>query len=168
MATKLVDVSNNYKELCKIANYMRGDKFISEVFRNRIDRLASSRFSFMIRKNNKDIGFANLVIEKGNQYFYFLDIGLKEEYRNKGVGTEVLEKLHDMEFDRFVLLEVRNDNEAANISIGKVGVKIFTIGNINYYLLQQERVIEFIDGDYLEKLADHVSIKSKKNLIYKK
>lgn len=168
MTTKLVDVSDDYKELCKIANYMRGDKYISEVFKDRIDRLASSRFSFMIRRNNKDIGFVNLVIEKGNHDFYFVDIGLKEEYRNKGVGTEILKKLQEMDFDRFVLLEVKNDNEAANISINKVGVKVTTIGNINYYLLQKDRVQEFIDGDYLEKLSNHVSIKSKKDLIFKK
>lgn len=167
MLTKLVDVSNDYKEQCKIANYMRGDKFISDVFKDRIDRLASSRFCFIIRKNNKDIGFVNLVIEKGNQDFYFLDIGLKEEYRNKGIGTEILKKLQSIEFDRFILLEVRIENEGANLSIEKVGVKVAEYGAVNYYLLQKDKVEEFIDGDYLEKLDHHVSIKSKKDLLKK-
>lgn len=167
MLTKLVDVSNDYKEQCKIVTMMRDDEVIREVFSNRIDRLANSRYSFIVKKGTKDIGFVNLVIEKQNPTFYFLDIGLKEYYRNMGIGTTILKKLQDMEFDKFILLEVKIANEGANLSIEKVGIKVAEFDDINYYLLQKDKVEEFIDGDYLEELAHHVAIKSKKDLLKK-
>ena len=164
---KLIDVSNDYEQQCKIITMMRDEKCISEVFQNRVDRLVNSAFCYIIRRNGKDIGFVNLVIEKQDPEFYFLDIGLKDIYRNMGIGTTILKKLQDMEFDKFILLEVKIANEGANLSIEKVGIKVAEFDDINYYLLQKDKVEEFIDGDYLEELAHHVAIKSKKDLLKK-
>ena len=167
MLTKLVDVSNDYKEQCKIVTMMRDDEGIREVFSNRIDRLANSRYSFIVRKGTKNIGFVNLVIEKQDPTFYFLDIGLKEYYRNMGIGTHILSTLRQMEFDKFIILEVKADNKLGNASVSRNGVMVMQKAGINYYLLQKDRVQEFIDNDYLEKLANHVAIKSKKDLLKK-
>lgn len=167
MLTKLVDVSNDYKEQCKIVTMMKDEEGIRDVFSDRIDRLVNSVHSFIIRKGNKDIGFVNLVIEKQNYNFYFLDVGLKNQYRNKGIGTSVLKKVQEKEFEKFIILEVKAENEIANASVSRNGVMVMQKAGINYYLLQKDRVQEFIDNDYLEKLANHVAIKSKKDLLKK-
>ena len=97
MLTKLIDVSNDYKEQCKIVTMMRDDEGIREVFSNRIDRLANSRYSFIVKKGTKDIGFVNLVIEKQDPTFYFLDIGLKEYYRNHANINAILLIIKEIE-----------------------------------------------------------------------
>lgn len=169
MTTKLVDVSNDYKEQCKILTMMRDEVGIKEVFSDRIDRLVNSAYSFMIKKGSKDVGFVNLVVEKQDYNFYFLDVGLKKEYRNKGIGTFVLKKMQERSFEKFIILEVKVENETANLSIGKVGVKLMEEDGVNYYLLQKDKVQEFIDNDYLTKLSEHIQVKRKRDLLlYKK
>ena len=167
MLTKLIDVTNNYKEQCNILIMMKDEKGIKEVFSNRVDRLVNSIKSYIVKKGSKEIGFVNLVIEKSDPDFYFLDIGLKEEYRNKGVGTEILERLQEMDFNKFIILEVKKSNEGANNTINKVGVKVAETLDVNFYLFQRDRLQEFIDNDYMEKLGNHIRIKSKKDLIYR-
>ena len=47
MTTKLVDVTNNYKEQCKISIMMKDEKGIREVFSKRVDRLVNSIRSYI-------------------------------------------------------------------------------------------------------------------------
>ena len=48
---------------------------------------------FTIYDKDKLIGFANIVREKQNNNFYFLDVGITEEYRGKHIASQVLEML---------------------------------------------------------------------------
>ena len=66
---------------------------IKEVFQKRNDRVVTAMRLFTIYDKDKLIGFANIVREKQNNNFYFLDVVITEEYRGKHIASQVLEML---------------------------------------------------------------------------
>ena len=165
MAVKLVGAMDDCNS-AKVYFMMNNEKGIQEIFAGRLDRLLSSEFSWLIVLDEEEVGFANLVREKSNYDFLFLDLGIKEKYRGKGIGTEVLRLLTEMPINNYVLLETKINNISANKINQKVGCLIDTIGEQNYYLLQTGRVKEFIDSNMMRKLGEHLNTSSlKKDLI---
>lgn len=152
-----------------IIDLMNNADGIKEVFRGRTDRLITSPYSFLIQHEDEVIGFLNLVIEKNNENFLFLDAGIIKEYRSKGIGKlvlcEIKELLEENDIDTYVLIETEQKNIGANKSANEVGCYLMEIRDRNIYLLQKERIEEFVDNDYFEKLTDHYDKPNKKNMM---
>ncbi len=113
------------------------DQSISNTFAGeRIDRLITSVATFIIKKDNEDIGFILIVPEKD---FYNVDMGIITKYQNKGYGSKALGQLKEI-IKRWkinnVILEVKVDNISANKSIISNKLKLYkTFNNKNYYVL---------------------------------
>lgn len=143
------------KGTMKIIDMMKNEDGISDIFKTRIDRVATAEYSFLILLNDIEVGFVLLVPEKLNYDFYFLDVGIKKEYRNMGIGTKVLNKLIEMNFSKYIIVETQESNELANSSISKVGIKLSIEYHTNIYLLQKDKKEEFDKSEYSKKLIKH-------------
>lgn len=163
---KLVDASSSDRNSNIIKNMMQTEEGIKEIFKNRIDRLSSSYYSCLIIVNEEIAGFVNLVEEKRNKDFYFLDMGIKKEYRNKGIGTKALEIILNLDIDRFIINETKETNLLANSSINKIGYILFSKDEKNYYLLQKDKIDRFINEDYMQKLAEHIEKDNTKKKLF--
>lgn len=163
---KLVDVTPSDDELLKVRIMMYEEPGIREVFNGRGDRLATSHKVYIIMNDNQEVGFANLVVEKQNYNFYFLDMGIKENYRGNGIATEVLQTLKNINC-KPIIIETRENNTLANCSAERIGCMLMSKDNKNYYLLQKERYNEFIDNGYLDKLTEHLNEDKDKRFLYK-
>lgn len=154
----------NNEDTSKIFDMMNNEEGINDIFRNRLDRLMTSEYSRLIIYDYEEIGFVNLVREKCDENFLFLDMGIKEAYRGKGIGKRILKKLVKIDFEDFIIIETKEDNESAVVSAKQVGCYLTTIAGKNYYLLQRDRLEEFIDFDGMSKLAQHLEKVPKKVL----
>jgi len=149
----------------RIGNILSSDKEIRELFGNRWDRMLMGSFTYLITVDNKDAGFINVLHEKDDRSFLVVDMGIKKKYRGKGVGTKAIELLKEKNINQFIVAETKKENTGAIKSLDNVGIKVAESDECSYYLLQTDRVEEFIDKDYLEKLADHYSEENVKLLI---
>ena len=136
-----------------------------EVFKNRLDRHGSSEVSTLIIYNGKVAGFVNLVREKRNYEMFFLDMVILEEYRHKKIGKKVFELLQSYNFKDPIIAETKIDNIGANKTAKEACIQIATIDDRNIYLVQKERIKEFIDKGYMEKLAKHFEKDTDKKMI---
>ena len=108
------------------------------VFCGQVRRLAFSCPTFLITKDNKDIGFVYFA-EENNGKVLSVDMGIIQEYRNRGIGYTLLENLVTqltLKVSSYVMAEVKPDNLASLKMVNKLGGVY--IGD-NYYLLQPER-----------------------------
>lgn len=142
--------SNCISNILKLMNEKSG---IKEVFQGRNDRVATAMRLFTIYDKDKLIGFANIVREKQNNNFYFLDVGIIEEYRGKHIASQVLEMLKKVK--NYIIVETKEDNFLANKSLKNRTAFLFKQEDRNVYLLQKERYNEFIEKGYYDKLTDH-------------
>ena len=155
---KFLDVyedPNNTDRYNRVMDIINNDREINNIFSNKRNRFSLAQFTYLINVDGEDAGFVNLVYERGDYSFLLLDSGIIEKYRGKGLGTKALKFLQSLDFEDFIIAETKKDNNNSNGSISKVGVQIADSDEFNYYLLQKDRVEEFIDSDGLEKLGKH-------------
>ncbi len=156
-----LEVSNfgNEKDYFDLCNMMDKEDGIKEIFGGRRDRLMAADCSWMIKANDKNVGFINLVTEKVNHRFLFLDMGIIKAYRGKGYGKrflgEVQKKLEESNYPEYVLMETKQDNNSANKISKDVGCYLTSFDDRNVYLLQRSRLQEFVDTNKMEELAKH-------------
>lgn len=145
------------------------DLGIREVFGGRFDRIIATCISWMIKDKDKNIGFINLVEEKVNHNFLFLDMGIIKEYRGKGYGKRFLKEVQELVEKSnlpFILMETRKTNDNANCVGKDIGCFLTEIEDRNIYLLQRSRLQEFIDTNQMEELAKHFTKENdKRNML---
>ena len=148
------------KSILEIQKMMNEEPSISKIFKNRFDRLATSLVScLIINEEDEIIGFFNLVEEKHNQDFYFLDMGIKTEYQGKGYAKEINERIVNLKgIDRSIIVETQTSNIKAikSLSNGKTAIKLFEQNDSAYFLLDKNQIDEFIKKDGMQKLAEHI------------
>lgn len=158
--------SKDSNDMYRMMNVEEG---IKDVFLGRTDRIITASDSWMIQAGDKNIGFINLVVEKSNYNYLFLDMGIIKDYRGKGYGKRFLKEVQMIveSSDRpFVLMETKKDNNANGV--GKdIGCFITEVGDRNVYLLQKSRLQEFIDSNQMEELARHYDQENCKKAIIK-
>lgn len=132
---------------------IENDPAISKVFKRREDRLLTARMLSTLYDGDKLIGFANLVKEKQNPRFLFLDVGIIEEYRGRHVASKVLEDLKRIE--KYIIVETQQSNFLGNKSLENRTRKLFEVGSRNVYLLQEDKYDEFVEKGYLDLLKKH-------------
>ena len=137
----------------------------TEVFKDRMDRLRSSEVSTLIMVNDEVAGFVNLVRENRNYDFLFLDMFILEEYRSRKIGSKVFEILQNEGIKDMIIAETKQSNISANKTANNCCVKLGCFEDRNIYLVQKDRLEEFIDNNYMEKLAKHYEKDSVKKLI---
>ena len=158
MEVKILDVADKIPKndrALRIGNILSSDRDITRLFGNRWDRMLMGSFTYLITCNDKDAGFINVLFEKDDYNFLVVDIGIKKKYRGKGVATKAMQLLKEKNIDKFIIAETTKKNIGANKSLQNVAIQVAESDDFNYYLVQKERIEEFIDNDYLEKLADH-------------
>ena len=64
---------------------MEKEKGIKEIFHDKQDRVNSSVVSCLIKKEEETVGFF-LLAKEVIDGIYFLDMGIKKEYRNKKIA----------------------------------------------------------------------------------
>ena len=122
------------------------------VFAGKPDRFAISYYSYLIRYDNKDIGFIYATPEQRYKNGLFIDMALLKEYRGKGIGKEVLENFCLNHNDIYMFGEVLEDNKASNIISSKVGVEIAP----GYYLFPKDKYEEFINSGELDIFLNNI------------
>ena len=140
----------------EILYLINNDLEIGDIFKGREDRLLSAAMLSTIYDKDKLIGFANLIKEKQNPNFLFLDVGIIKEYRGKHVASQILEELK--EIPKYIIVETKEDNLLANKSLEDRTVKLLEVNDRNVYLLQKERYNEFIENGYYDKLKYHYNL----------
>lgn len=156
---ELRDVSEDFDAVINIQNMMSDEEGL-EMYRNKWQRTQLARYIYEVRRNNQVVGFAYLINdfqdETGN--FLGLDIGLKNKEIGKGTGTEILKQIINGDYKEFILGETKKDNERANKIINKTGgILVAENKNINIYLLQGNRLEEFIAANGLEVITQRFS-----------
>ena len=132
---------------------IENDPAISKVFIGREDRLLTARMLSTLYDGDKLIGFSNLVKEKQNPHFLFLDVGIIEEYRGRHVASKILEDLKRIE--KYIIVETQQSNFLGNKSLENRTRKLFEVGSRNVYLLQEDKYDEFVEKGYLDLLKKH-------------
>ena len=158
MEIKILDVADDIPHndrAIRIGNLISNDNELCHLFGNRWDRMFSGCFTYLITVDNKDAGFINVLFERDDKEFLVVDMGIKKRYRSKGIGTEAMRKLKELNINKFIIAETKKNNIGGNKSLENISIKVAESNTCNYYLLQKERIEEFIDRDYLEKLANH-------------
>lgn len=156
-----LEMSNwkNQKDYSDLCDMMDKEDGIKKIFGGRSDRLMATDNSWMIKANDKNVGFINLVTEKANHRFLFLDMGIIKAYRGKGYGKrflgEVQKIVEENDYFTYVLMETKQDNDSANKISKDVGCYLTSFDDRNVYLLQRSRLQEFVDTNKMEELAKH-------------
>lgn len=132
---------------------IKNDPAISKVFKGREDRLLTAGMLSTLYDGDKLIGFANLVKEKQNPHFLFLDVGIIEEYRGRHVASKILEGLKGVQ--KYIIVETQQSNFLGNKSLENRTRKLFEVGDRNVYLLQEDKYDEFVEKGYLDLLKKH-------------
>lgn len=162
---------NSQKDYSDLYSMMNTEDGIKEIFGDRQDRLMTTVISWLITANSNHIGFINLVEEKADHNFLFLDMGIIKAYRGKGYGKKFLEEVKQIvEKEKdfpYVLMETKQDNDNANGISKGIGCYLTSFDDRNIYLLQKSRLQEFIDTNQMEELAKHYEKKSSKKDIVK-
>lgn len=125
---KLVELINHYITDPMGANVLtsplREDELISGLAFN------PSAFVIFILSNNKYVGlatcFVNFSTFKARPYINIHDVVILKEYRGKGLGKKLLERIIEIAEERNyckITLEVREDNENAKKLYNKLGFK---------------------------------------------
>lgn len=162
---------NSQEDNTSLYSMMNTEEGIREIFGGRDDRIMTAKSSWLIKANDNNIGFINLVTEKANSNFLFLDMGIIKAYRGKGYGKKFLEEVQHIterkEDYTYVLMETRCNNDSANGISKSVGFYLTTFDDRNVYLLQKSRLQEFIDTNQMEELAKHYEMENSKKAIVK-
>lgn len=149
----------------KVYHLMMEEVGIKEVFGGRLDRYMNSAYSYIISASNEDAGFFNLVVEKANTNFLFLDMGIKHKFRNQGIGKEIMEYVAASDIREPIIGETKISNIGANRIASEVGKFLFTLEDRNIYLIQKEKEEAFLQNNGIERLKEHFDREDDKSLI---
>ena len=152
MNITLKEVFDQRSDYNTIIHMMYNEEGICEIFNGKADRVLFSPKIFIICVDQKEVGFIYFVNEKVEDMF-FVDMGLLKKYRGLGIGKKVLQMIHDKNYKDFLIGETKKDNVSANEVTKECGVLIGETEDRNFYLLQKERVEEFIESNGFEKLS---------------
>ena len=168
MEVELLDITEKIKHndrATRMSKVISSDKEISNLFGDRWDRMYSGIYTYLITYNGKDVGFINILFERNDNSFLVIDMGIKKRYRNKGIGTKAMQLIKEKDINTFIIAETEKDNISGIKSLDKVGLKVAESEEQAYYLVQKERIEEFINNDYLEKLSRHFKVEEIKILV---
>ncbi len=119
----------------------------SKIFYTKVNRVLCSNVQTIIYKNGEAIGFLNLVDERVSGAL-FMDIFIDEKYRGNGYASLAYKNLEEkFTGDEFILAETKKDNVGANLSLLKDGILIKEKDDTNFYLLNKDRVDEFLNSE---------------------
>lgn len=118
----------------------------SDIFYTKVNRVLFSNVQTIICKNGEPIGFLNLVDERVKGAL-FMDMFIEEAYRGNGYASLAYKSL-ERKFtgDEFILAETKKDNIGANLSLLKNGTLIKEKDDTNFYLMNKNRVEEFLNS----------------------
>ena len=147
-------MADTTEKLKEVFDLMTNEKGIKEFYTNKLTNIITSRYTFIIKLNDTTVGLINLVREEDDNNFLFLDIGIKEEYRNKGIATEMMKFISTIPIKEYVL--VKSNNIYVNKALKELGCnKVYEHDFHNIYLLQNNKYKQFIENNVIEKLAKH-------------
>ena len=119
----------------------------SAVFFDKTDRFTGSAINCLIYKEDIPIGFLNLVDEHLRD-FLFLDILIDEKYHGNGYAAMAYQNFkRRYNGNEFIIAETKVNNIPANKSLKKDGVCIYSFNDLNYYLMDKDRLEEFMNGE---------------------
>ena len=157
---KLFNANDDYG-LSIAAKIMMKDNF----FADKMSRLYTSAYTALIKVDNKVVGMANLVTEKMDYNFLFLDMVIKPNYRGNGYAKQALEKISKFNTKAMIIAETKKDNIRANKAIEEIGILVTEIEDRNIYLVQKGRYVEFLENGYMTLLGKHFEKPSNKKLL---
>ena len=161
----------NDRGALEIINMMNNVSGINDVFKNREDRVLTSAYSMLIMKDEIIVGFINLVVEKEDYDFLFIDMGIKPEYRKQGIGkyviNEIRKEMNEVNEEAYIIGQTKKNNKGGNGCIKNQACYIGDYEDTNLFLLQEEKVKEFIDDGYYTKLMSHLEKDNKKKQLIK-
>lgn len=125
---------------------------ICDVFGNKVSRIFNSNVMTLIWKNDKVVGFLNLVDEHMDG-FLFMDIGIIESERGKGYSILAVKDLLDRltKKDFHIIGEVKKDNIPSNKNGERMGKKVLELDERNFYLIGEDSLTE----DEIANLREH-------------
>lgn len=139
-------IDKPYEIIIPKIDYMMGhEEGIKNIFYNKRNRLYSSVLSCLIKNDDDDIGFINLVDECIDNIL-FLDEGILSKYRSNGYGRKAIELLLTNKFKKYIIGETKIDNILANNSASRISKLIYICEDRNYYLFGSERTEEFLNS----------------------
>lgn len=143
----------NDKEYCIIRDMMLNEDGIKEIFSDN-NRIMNAVVGGLIKYDDEYIGFFLLVKERIDG-IYFIDRGIKKEYRGLGIGSYIMKYIvNNNPFDKFLISETTINNNAAIKSALKVGELIYQKDDLNYYLLNKSKK-DFIDSGMYDKFVEY-------------
>ena len=167
-------ITNEYGEVEYIEDVeKRIRKVMKEVqnekgFTGKLDRLNCANSACIITYDNEDVGFIYATPEDRYSKGSFIDMVIKKEYRNLGIGGEILLSFCNglKDWGIYLIGEVESDNIASNIICEKVGVKLID-GIHNYYLFPKENYKKFMENENIDSFIKAMgkNAKSSRELI---
>ena len=86
---------------------------------------------------------------------YFLDMGIKKEYRNKKIAQAICEEIIKLSLPEFIIAETKVTNIGANKSLAPYSSLIHNVEDINYYLLDKNRKQEFLGSPIYDDFINY-------------
>ena len=131
-----------------VLDMIRNDEGLQETFSgntNTVKRVANSAYTALIKKDKTDIGFIMLVANDRTDKFE-IDMGILEEFRGDGYGSQALAKLKQIIENNPEKLDVEIQtsrmNEPAIRSIVKNGFKLYREDKNYYYFKLPEETMK--------------------------
>ena len=128
--TKLVNVKNQ-DTVTKIIDMIYKDIDLQMTFsgdKNTQSRLLNTKFSALIKKEDKDIGFV-MIVHNARTNIDEIDMGILGKYRGKGYGSQALAQLKQIILNNSEKLDIEIEtkivNEAAIRSVMKNGFELY-------------------------------------------
>lgn len=137
------------KECCIIRDMMLYEDGIRQIFGNN-NRLIGAAYDGLVKYDDEYIGFF-LLVEERIKGIYFIDRGIKEQYRGLGIGTLILEYIINNYRGNH---ETKKSNIAANKSASKYGTLIYSTDDLNYYLFNKSKE-EFIESGMYDRFVEY-------------
>lgn len=161
MAKVSIRLADTDAEYIYVNDLMYSEPGIREIFFGKQTRAMFSYHLFIIEIDGKDAGFIYTADEK-LEYFGFVDMGLKKQYRGKGYGTRAMLELVKFylenypEYKMYLIGETKVYNDAANHSANNVGSFLFKYEDRNFYLINDHMMDDLLETGNIELLKQHV------------
>lgn len=140
---ELIPVENNKINI--ITEIIYSDETLKNIFslKNLVSRQLNSVYAFKILYKGYTCGFINMIYNERENHIE-VDVGIKERYRNKGIGSTALKMLksfciNNMFFsDIEIIAQVQHQNMAGIKVLENNGFsKIFENKNYSYYQIKK-------------------------------
>ena len=166
----------NYKYI-KNSNKTMSYIYLRKYVRKNLNNKKVIFLSIFFKKNNQHIGNVRL-FKNGNQKIQFSILIGDKKYRNRGLGTEILNICSDYIFKKLkkqiILAEVISENKAAvkiyqkcGFEISKIYFKNFKNIKTKFYLMKKnnKEIVENID--FIPARKGSVGFKNKNQILFK-